>query len=133
VPGPIAAAAGEDVAQGREGRPSSLVIPLTTSLSVRPRPPRLHDVEGNAEPYEAIAEAGPEALGASPDRGGIDDAEGGGVLSGVAHSAQEVRHGRETHHGVLPLFRADRGVRAAVVVAGQHDRLVGQRAQPLGQ
>lgn len=75
MPGPIAAAAGEDVAQGREGRPSSLVIPLTTSLSVRPRPPRLHDVEGNAEPYEAIAEAGPEALGASPDRGGIDDAE----------------------------------------------------------
>ena len=39
----------------------------------------------------------------------------------------------EAHHRILPLLVADGGGRAAVVVAGKHHGVVGERAEPLGQ
>src|SRR5262245_43551769 len=51
----------------------------------------------------------------------------------AAHRAEEVVHGGESHHRVLPLLVPDGGSGPAVVVAGEHDRVIGERAEAAGQ
>src|SRR5262245_1312601 len=43
----------------------------------------------------------------------------------AAHHAQKIAEGREAHEGIAALLVADRRGRAAVVVAGEQDRVVG--------
>src|SRR5436305_1291383 len=50
----------------------------------------------------------------------------------AAHHAQEVTERGEPHERVLPLLVADGGLGAAVVVAREQPRVVGQRAEALG-
>src|SRR5262245_10375783 len=51
----------------------------------------------------------------------------------AAHHSEELAERGEPHEGVLTLLVADRGKRATVVVAGKQQRVVGQRAQTLGE
>src|SRR3954468_17126244 len=69
---------------------------------------------------------------AANSRPGITPAASPGGAA-AAHDAQEVAERGEPHEGVLPLLVADGGLRTAVVVAGEEPRVVGQRAQALGE